>query len=278
MLILARWFTYVLIGCVVSHLAERSRVQQVWALVLSLSSVEPLLLCLGLFLTFLFHFRRRRSVLLRFWHWRISLLFFATTVSCLLRSEVNDFDIALLVALITIITMQRLPSVTAVNAIRLLTTLLVLGVLFSPGTKLFPRLEFKTFQQLTQYASPDMLSIARIARRNTPTTAHIVVPPDFKEFPTHSFRATFVTFKSFPLVDNGMVEWFERLDALGAPLVATGFKNASLANRRYTSITDSTLLKLKRSYGVTHAVLFSATPTFLPIIGQNSSFKLVAIE
>jgi hypothetical protein len=99
----------------------------------------------------------------------------------------------------------------------------------------------------------------------------------FNEFQTHAYRAPFVTFKAFPLIDSGMLEWWRRWNALG-PVRGAGFSGAWMHNHHYRSITDEAIMQLQKEFGVTHAVLYLATQTALPELTSNATFRLVRIQ
>jgi hypothetical protein len=119
--------------------------------------------------------------------------------------------------------------------------------------------------------------VAEFARTRTPVGAVFVTPPLLGRFRLVAYRAIVVDFKTVVFSDKGMVEWRERLvDCYGEP-EGHGFSAAHAMERRYRRISDGQLLSLREKYGATYAVLFSGTPSNLPVLYDDGHFKLVTI-
>jgi hypothetical protein len=122
---------------------------------------------------------------------------------------------------------------------------------------------------------PDAVDIAMFARTNTPENSLFLTPPYWGQFRLLARRAIVVDFKAFPFTDQGILAWYQRiLDCYGRPK-ERGFDMQPELENFYYWMNDEKRLALQKTYGFTHAVLYSDTPTSLPIIYKNSHYLLI---
>jgi hypothetical protein len=84
-----------------------------------------------------------------------------------------------------------------------------------------PRMErlFETRVALYRLSNDDVTKLALRFRDESDKDALVLVPPSVPHFKLHSLRSVVVDFKCFPLTDQGMLEWAQRMEAvLGIPL------------------------------------------------------------
>ena len=120
--------------------------------------------------------------------------------------------------------------------------------------------------------------VARFCRVHLPEAALVLTPPREGRFRLVAERAIVVDFKSPTTRDATMVEWRRRIaDCYGAA-EGGGFRAAEELDGQYRRMTDDRLEKLARRYGVTHAVLYSETPSRLAVLYEDERFKLVQLS
>jgi hypothetical protein len=119
--------------------------------------------------------------------------------------------------------------------------------------------------------------MARAASLHTPADAVFVVPPNFGILRLVGQRALVVDFKSIPFQDQHMREWRERIRQVYGEVSGGGVEASRELEDSYRAILDAHLNELAARYGATHAVLFSETPTMLPILASNESYRLVRL-
>lgn len=119
---------------------------------------------------------------------------------------------------------------------------------------------------------------ARAAAQVTPSDALLVTPPQFGLLRIQGQRALVVDFKSIPFQDVEMLEWRERMRVVYGEVEEGGFKAARAFDKAYRQISDAHLLELAGLYGATHALLYLDTPTQLPEIYANDSYRIVELD
>jgi hypothetical protein len=78
---------------------------------------------------------------------------------------------------------------------------------------------FQSKVALYRLDNDDVTKLAQRFREKSDKDALVLVPPSVSQFRLHSLRSVVVDFKSFPLTDQGMIKWAERMEAvLGIPL------------------------------------------------------------
>ena len=76
-----------------------------------------------------------------------------------------------------------------------------------------------------------------------------------------------------------MAQWYYRMCACYGPANATGFAARSRWNMNYFKAQwTKKRLKAYRVFGVTHAILFSASQTDLPVLYDNGRYKMVKLS
>ena len=120
-------------------------------------------------------------------------------------------------------------------------------------------------------------AVAAYCRASTPEDAIFVVPPLEGRFRIVARRAIVVDFKYAMVHDWAILEWRQRLaDCYGA-VTQSGFAAAGEMDWHYRSIPDEQLRYLRYRYGATFAVLYRGTPSSLPELYEDETYKLVEI-
>lgn len=122
------------------------------------------------------------------------------------------------------------------------------------------------------------VKVANYARRNTREDAVFLTPPQFGRFRLAARRAIVVDVKAFPFQDKAMVEWKERLLDCYGEVDTINSRTLRKMEKHYKSIDSASILSLRQKYGFTHAVLYKETSTELPVVFENSTFKVVAVQ
>ncbi|MFQ5742500.1 MAG: DUF6798 domain-containing protein [Acidobacteriota bacterium] len=118
---------------------------------------------------------------------------------------------------------------------------------------------------------------ARFARGHTPSEAVFLTPPDLGGFRLVAKRAIVVDFKSFPFQDAAMEEWYERMLFTYGQVTDTTLPELGALEAAYGEITDERVLRVAAKYGATYALLWSETPTGMPVVYNDRRFKIVLI-
>lgn len=114
---------------------------------------------------------------------------------------------------------------------------------------------------------------------NIPEDALFIIPDLMFTFRLKTSRPLVVVFKTYPANDQGLAEWFERIQDVytctegqvqGIPL-DTPPRFRSL----YSKIDDACLAYLHDKYQAPYAVLYSATPTQYPVLYTDAQYKLI---
>jgi hypothetical protein len=119
---------------------------------------------------------------------------------------------------------------------------------------------------------------AWFARANTPEDAVFVVPPRLGGFRLIARRAVVVDNKVFPFGDADMEEWYERMLFTHAGRLEGDLPSLIELDDNYAVIDAGHLLRVRERYGATHALLWSQTPTDLPVLYEDAAFKIVRID
>ena len=120
--------------------------------------------------------------------------------------------------------------------------------------------------------------VAEYARENTDAASLFLIPPLLGRFRLVSRRAIVVDFKSFPLAEEAMAEWRQRLDDCYGPVREAGFEAAEEMGFAYQRISDERMGFVARKYGASFAVLHRQTATALPVIYQGRYYKIARID
>lgn len=114
------------------------------------------------------------------------------------------------------------------------------------------------------------------ARHSTQPDALFLTPPDWGSFRLTAERAILVDWKTFSFQDAVMQDWHQRLEAVhGLPQGKT-WRPGEL-EQRYRQISDGTLMRLRREYGIDYAILYSDTPTSLDTVYKTRSYRIVRL-
>ena len=123
----------------------------------------------------------------------------------------------------------------------------------------------------------DETDIAKYISNNTDINAVFLTPPNFGKLRISAQRAIVVDFKAFPFSDIAMKEWKTRIDSCYGNTNFIGFEALSDLDNNYKSIDDKRIKELQQLYDFQYIVLYEETKTILPILYQNSSYKLIKI-
>jgi hypothetical protein len=119
--------------------------------------------------------------------------------------------------------------------------------------------------------------LARFLRDTTPADAVFLTPPDLGTLRILGRRAIVADIQSIPVDDRGRAEWMERMTACCAGLLPL----TSVAPRQllsnYDALGDSGVVAVANRFGATYAVLMARVETHLPILYEDSSYRLVRI-
>jgi hypothetical protein len=123
----------------------------------------------------------------------------------------------------------------------------------------------------------DDARMARTVAGQTPADAVLVVPPNFGVMRFVGQRAVVVDFKSVPLQEWHLREWRERIRQVYGEVDGGGVVASRQLEDAYRGITDAHLRDLARRFGATHAVVFLDTPTGLPELAADDTYRLVRL-
>lgn len=192
------------------------------------------------------------------------------------------FPALLLVALLLLV-VERAPSprgmLVAGAACGALVVTVLVGVIVpdNPARGLTGRLVARPVITLDDLTGPQA-ALSGPARDLTPPDAVFLTPPDWGLFRLAAERAIVVDFKAFPFDEAAMIDWWQRMtDCYGEP-AAGGFDAVAEMERTYRAITDARIEDLQRRYGITHAVLYTATETAYPVLATVGNYKIVSLD
>jgi hypothetical protein len=120
--------------------------------------------------------------------------------------------------------------------------------------------------------------MARTIAMHTPSNAVLLVPPNFGVLRFVGQRALVVDFKAIPLQDRPMREWRERIREVYGNVQGGGVAASLALEAAYRGMTDARLCRLATRYGATHAVLFAATDTEMPVLATSATYRLVQLQ
>ncbi|HVF88032.1 MAG TPA: hypothetical protein VM866_10600, partial [Pyrinomonadaceae bacterium] len=94
-----------------------------------------------------------------------------------------------------------------------------------------------------------------------------------------SDRSAIVEFKTNPDGGQYLAQWFERLRDLGGGTLpeARGFRNGSLLNKAFASLSTDQIVALGEKYGASYAVLPKLSPAKLEVVYENDQYRLVKL-
>ncbi|MDO6444984.1 hypothetical protein Q4493_04265 [Colwellia sp. 1_MG-2023] len=90
--------------------------------------------------------------------------------------------------------------------------------------------------------------------KTTDKTDKFLIPPDMNNFRLHGERAIIVDWKSTPVDPDGLMEWYERMQAITGLDDISSFTEAKEA---YLNMNMERLLFLKKQYNVHYAVIYN---------------------
>ncbi len=118
---------------------------------------------------------------------------------------------------------------------------------------------------------------AAFALANLPAEAVFLTPPQFGRFRCTARRAIVVDVISVTFAEEGIGEWYRRsIDCYG-DVDGTGYAACRQWEEAYQTIPTERVLLAGRRYGATYAVLHAHTPTELPVVYADESYKIVGI-
>ncbi len=134
--------------------------------------------------------------------------------------------------------------------------------------------------------SPEIRDVARWARRHTRRDDVFMVNPaaptdESAMFRPLAMRAVFVTLKDGSAIHwdaSYLAEFLTRMDALGMVSDLSGGRilDPAAGNRQWRHLSDATLLAVADRYGVDYVVFETGRITGLPVVYENSRYKVVA--
>lgn len=129
-------------------------------------------------------------------------------------------------------------------------------------------------QRALPFYRPDRVEFRRLAqaiRTHTPSNAVVVIPPDWTGFQFASHRAQYVNFKAFPFQSHAVLEWYDRLVAIGAApeagLAGTDWLRA--LSRAYVQRTPGEWQTLLARINATHAIVPESVAPPAPLVCQS---------
>ncbi len=124
----------------------------------------------------------------------------------------------------------------------------------------------------------NVFDVCRFIEKNTPVNAVFLTPPEMAELGTVAKRASVVSFKMAPFTDMAIRDWKNRLDFCYGTSHELGFDAERALSENYCSICDEHILEIKKTYGITYAVLFQETNSDFPVFYSNATYKLVKLN
>jgi hypothetical protein len=123
--------------------------------------------------------------------------------------------------------------------------------------------------------------IARAAKQITPPSALLLTPPTFGSFRVLAERAIVVDMRTIPYQELAMAEWMDRLLTVYGSSAVEAFgkeERSEILEQLYSRIGDSEIRSLCDRYHITHAVLFTQTPTEFDVVERNETYKIVDLD
>jgi len=119
--------------------------------------------------------------------------------------------------------------------------------------------------------------ISRKANKMEIPSPVFLVPPDGGFFRLITGHAIVVDFKVFPFIESDMVAWYQRIVDCYNTTDKTGFTAVQGLKENYKSITDENIQSVSKKYSATHAILYTETPSYFPVVDSNEEYKIIAI-
>jgi hypothetical protein len=121
--------------------------------------------------------------------------------------------------------------------------------------------------------------IVEYARTQTPQDAVFLTPPNYGLFRLAAQRAIVVDWKSMPFQDEGMLEWWRRMNDCYANVEGMKRKESLLLmERSYAAISTEKLLDLGRRYGAEYAIVDNDDPVSLKVLATNGRYELIRLN
>jgi len=137
------------------------------------------------------------------------------------------------------------------------------------------------FIGIKRYAehSSAWVDVGRWIKEHGPRDAVYLTPPGNSGFTYLTDRSTVAEFKINPDGTRYLTDWFERLRDLGGGALpgGRGFKNNSLLNQSFASLSRDQLAALGEKYRAAYAVLPKSSPADLEVIYENKQFRVVKL-
>lgn len=119
---------------------------------------------------------------------------------------------------------------------------------------------------------------ARAVAAHTKPSDLLIAPPEFGLLRVIGKRALVVDFKSVPLQDAAMREWYRRMHEVYGETATGGHAAARDMDAAYHAMTDQHLEHLAQEFGATHALLYADAATTLPVVFSNETYRLVRLS
>ena len=130
-----------------------------------------------------------------------------------------------------------------------------------------PKPVFTVDEAMRRCDCEDIVSLAAAARRLTHPDAVFLIPRQWQQWRLFAERAVVVDHKAFIYSDEGMKEWYDRLQAIYYE--GPGYPDGG--------VTDVEVLGLQRAYGFHYAVLPLGADTSFAAISAAVDWKLVQV-
>ena len=129
---------------------------------------------------------------------------------------------------------------------------------------------------LSQRQTPE-IQIAQAIQVSLPRDALLLTPPNGEVFRLYAERAVVIDFKSMPVPENRMPEWYARLERVYGPFTQLGFEALPEMESNYRALTDDDLRDLQGEYGFDYAVLYRGMETSFPIVTESETYRVVQL-
>lgn len=123
----------------------------------------------------------------------------------------------------------------------------------------------------------ELQPVSEFARSQTPEDALFVGPPDFAGFRVTARRSLLADFKCVPFSDEGMAEWYERMQSCYGPIEGGGFDELERMEDRWRAVSDAHLNEIARRWNADYAVLYAGTQTALERVYEGPMFVVVRL-
>ena len=130
-----------------------------------------------------------------------------------------------------------------------------------------PKPIFTVDEAMRRCHCEDLVSLAAVAKGFTHPDSVFLIPRQWQQWRIFAERAAVVDYKAFIYTDEGMKEWYDRLQAIYYK--GPGYPDGG--------VTDAELLNLQRAYGFHYAVLPVGADTSFSEISAAVDWKLVQV-